>query len=164
MNPPVPASDSMPPIGVVHLPFLGSRIGQHASFQYLLLELRADGTTITVPRWVVSREHFKPGDRVDLHLPFRDGAGCAGAGEVTEVVWDTQMEAQRCRVSRADRLVMAGPVQVSLEAGKIRCVDGAGVALPAAELLRALLRDFVLLKSGVRVYFGHSAQPNLLAP
>ena len=143
------------PPGAVNLPFLGSRVTAHATFQYLFLGASADEVSFAIPRWLVNREHFAPGDKVNFHLPFRGREGVRFEGEVVSAEWDASLEAQVCIARLSGRSTLAYPAYASLETGEIVFDDGEGVAARPVELLPRLFRDLVLRKQGVQVYFKH---------
>lgn len=153
-------SDSIAPRGLpvtaVNLPFLGSRITPHSVFQYLLHEVDATSATFSVPAWVVRREHFRVGDRVDFHFPFRTPDGWNRQhGEITAVHWDAGNSEQVCRTELRDREPLHHPVYAALATGEITFCDANGQPAAPDELLRSVLRDCHLLKRGVGVYFKH---------
>lgn len=142
------------PIGAVNLPFLGSKRDNHGTFQYLLQGVSAREVTFTVPPWVVRREHFAVGDRVDFHLPFRTAdAEMHEQGEIVAV--QRANDEQICRAELRERVPLHNPVFASLDTGEIMFCDADGAPANADELLGRLMRDFHLLKRGVGVYFKH---------
>lgn len=143
------------PAGAVNLPFLGSRVTPHAAFQYLFLGTEAGEVRFAVPRWVVSRERFEIGDRVNFHLPFRGPEGVRYEAEVTRAEWDSELDAQVCSARLIGRTTLVYPAYASLETGEIVFLDADGRPPRPAELLPPLFRDMVLRKQGVRVYFKH---------
>lgn len=151
-----PASAAGLPITSVNLPFLGSRSAPYATFQYLLQAVDATGATFAVPSWVVRREHFRVGDIVDLHFPFRTADGWhRQQAEITTVERDTEQSGQICRTRFQDRQPLHHPVYASLETGAVAFRTAAGEVADPAELLVQILRDCLLQKRGVAVYFKH---------
>jgi hypothetical protein len=135
---------------------LGSRVAPHSIFQYLLHSYSAESAQFVVPSWVVRREHFQVGDRVDLHFPFRTADGWhREQGEVVAVNWDAAAGEQSCRVELRDRSPLHHPVFVEMTTGKLELRAEGGEPVTAAELLPRLLRDCHLLKRGVAVYLKH---------
>lgn len=143
------------PAESVNLPFLGSRVTPHATFQYLLQDVSAEGVTFAVPRWVVNREHFEPGARINFHLPFRLGNRTQLEGEVISAEWDAGVDAQRCVARLSGQATLAYPVFASIETRSIVFNDEAGQPADPVELVRQLFHDLALLKRGTRVYFKH---------
>lgn len=155
---PTPDSPSLPvlPVSAVNLPFLGSRLTPHSVFQYLLHNVDATGATFSVPAWVVRREHFRVGDRVDFHFPFRTSDGWnRHHGEINEVRWDAENNEQVCHALLRDREPLHHPVFAALDAGAITFRNERDEPADPGELLRSVLRDCHLLKRGVGVYFKH---------
>ena len=144
------------PIGAVNLPFLGSKRDTQGTFQYLLQAASPRDVTFTVPAWVVRREHFRVGDRVDFHLPFRTAdAALHQQGELVSVRRDEAQNEQVCRAELRERVPLHYPVYASLSTGEIVFRDADGAPADPTELLVGLMRDFHLLKRGVSVYFKH---------
>lgn len=143
------------PPGAVNLPFLGSRITAHATFQYLLLGVSANEVSFAIPSWVVNREHFQPGDKVNFHLPFRGRDGVKFEGDVMKAEWDAGLDAQVCVAKLGGRSTLAYPAYASMETGEIVFDNGEGEPARPVELVPRLFRDLVLRKQGVRVYFKH---------
>jgi len=144
------------PITAVNLPFLGSRTSPHSTFQYLLQAVDGAGATFAVPSWVVRREHFRTGDTVDLHFPFRTSDGWhRQQAEVVEVRFDAEHAGQVCRADFRDRQPLHHPVYASLDTGGIVFRTPTEEVADPAELLVQILRDCLLQKRGVAVYFKH---------
>lgn len=144
------------PIQSVNLPFLGSKRNAHSTFQYLLQTVSPAEVTFVIPAWVVRREHFRVGDRVDFHLPFRTArAEHHPQGEIVAVHWSAEQGEQTCRAELREPVPLHHPVYASLETGDVVFRDAAGQPAEPAELLRNLLRDLHLIKCGVAVYFKH---------
>jgi hypothetical protein len=157
MTPPAPtASSTGMPVTAVNLPFLGSRRAPHGTFQYLLHAIDAAGATFAVPSWVVRREHFRAGDRVDFHFPFGTADGWhRHRAEVVEARWDAANSEQVCRALFRDRQPLHHPVAASVETGQVAFRNELGEPADPTELLTRILRDCLLQKRGVGVYFKH---------
>jgi hypothetical protein len=144
------------PVTAVNLPFLGSRSAPRGTFQYLLQGVDATGATFAIPSWVVRREHFRTGDLVDLHFPFRTADGWHRQhAEITAVTWQAEQGEQVCRSSFRDRHPLHHPVYASLDTGEIVFRTGSGELADPADLLQRTLHDCLLQKRGVAVYFKH---------
>jgi hypothetical protein len=144
------------PITSVNLPFLGSRSSPYGTFQYLLQEVDESGATFVVPSWVVRREHFRVGDMVNLHFPFRTEDGWhRQQAEIASVTPDAERTGQICRTRFQDHQPLHHPMYASLETGTIAFRTTAGEAANPDELLVQILRDCLLQKRGVAVYFKH---------
>jgi hypothetical protein len=153
---PTPDSIAPPvlPVTAVNLPFLGSRVAPHSVFQYLLHRVDATSATFSVPAWVVRREHFRIGNHVDFHFPFRTADGWnRHHGEITEVRWDAGNSEQVCHAELREREPLHHPVYAALDTGEIAFRNAGGEPADPAELLRSVLRDCHLLKRGIGVYF-----------
>ena len=157
MPPPdLPETSSELAISAVNLPFLGSRRSPHATFQYLLQRVDNAGATFAIPSWVVRREHFRVGDLVELHLPFRTADGWHRQhAKVETTSWQEELGEQVCRVSFHDRDALHHPVYAAFEAGQITFRNEADELADLNALLLQLLRDCMLQKRGVGVYFKH---------
>jgi len=155
-SPQLPVALISPTIAAVNLPFLGSRQSPHAPFQYLLHAVDRLGAIIGIPSWVVRREHLRAGDIVDLHFPFRTDDGWHRHHAVIESVrWEAEQSEQVCVTTFRDRHPLHHPVHASLETGVIAFRTEGGEAADPAELMRGLVRDCLLQKQGVAVYFKH---------
>jgi hypothetical protein len=144
------------PLNAVNLPLLGSRISPYGTFQYLLQSITANGATFAVPAWLTRREHFRVGDRIDFHFPFGSADGWRRQrAEVVEVHWEPAASEQVCRAEFRERQPLHHPVYVSVETGGVAFRSEKNEPLDPAELIRHLLRDCVLRKRGVAVYFKH---------
>lgn len=144
------------PLSAVNLPLLGSRLSPHGAFQYLLQAVTGEGATFAVPSWVARREHFRVGDRVDFHFPFGSADGWRRQrAEIVQARWEAEAAEQVCRAEFRDRQPLHHPVYASVETGEIAFRSERNEPLDPAELIRHLLRDCVLRKRGVAVYFKH---------
>lgn len=144
------------PLSAVNLPLLGSRPTPHTAFQYLLQSVDAEGATFACPAWLVRRESFQAGDRVDFHFPFRTADGWhRERGEIVSATLDEEKSGQICRAVFHDRQPLHHPVYASVETGEIAFRNPAGEFLDRAELLTGVLKDCMLQKRGVGVYFKH---------
>lgn len=144
------------PVTAINLPFLGSRILPHGTFQYLLQTIDPEGATFAVPSWVARREHFRVGDQIDFHFPFVTADGWhRHRAEVVEAKWNAENAEQVCRTLFRDRQPLHHPVYASVETGAVAFRNSQDEPVTAAELLGPVLRDCVLRKRGVAVYFKH---------
>jgi hypothetical protein len=144
------------PITAVILPLLGSRQRPETTFQYVLQAVDTHGATIACPAWLVRRESFRPGDRVDLHFPFRTADGWhRHHAEITDARADEDGTGQVCRAEFRDREPLHHPVFASVETGEIAFHTASGEPLDRGELLISVLHDSLMHKRGIGVYFKH---------
>lgn len=137
------------------LPFLATREADKQVFQYLVLDLSAEGAGIAIPSWALARERLNQGERVNLHIPFRLHQKNLDRGEVRWVAWRDDINAQACGVLLDREVPAYYPVELSLERGEV-AVDLRRFSGPG-ELLLKVLGDLCLLKAGVVIYLKHLA-------
>lgn len=140
----------------VNLPFLGARLDTHALFQYVLLGEKGDGDlNFAIPGWVALREHLAPGARVAFHLPFQLHADFFDEGEIIVVEADPAQGGQRAQARLTGRSALRYPVYAEPGEGRVIFTDADGGPVETENLVRTLLKDCMLTKGGVRVYFKH---------
>jgi len=155
-RPEEPGAPAALSVSAVNLPLLGSRTSPHSAFQYLLDAVDTAGATFACPSWLVRREHFRPGDIVDFHFPFRTADGWhRQQGEVVEAARDEEGTGQVCRARFRDRQPLHHPVHASVETGTIEFRSENGEPVDDRELLVEVLHDCMMQKRGVRVYYKH---------
>jgi hypothetical protein len=135
-------------------PFLGTRVEDHACFEYLPMDISEGGLRIAIPRWLVSREQFGETERVNLHLPFRFQEQVFDQGTISWTRWDEGADAQVYGI-RAEAIPAATPSLLFFG-----WEDQAFVAICPeyslqSEILHQVLKDLVLLKKGVLIYLNH---------
>jgi hypothetical protein len=136
------------------LPFLGTRENDQGAFEYLLSNLSASGVGISIPRWLVSREHLKEGDRINLHIPFRRSERFYTRGTVMWERWDAEQEAQFCGLRMQSSLRPPYyPVYISLLQGDVH-LDLQRFR-STENLIQRILKDAYLLKRGILIYLRH---------
>ncbi len=147
------------PIESAILPFLGTRQSDHQPFQYLLHDLSSSGLQISIPRWVQRRERVFPDESVSLHLPFRLGGATYVAGRIAWERWDQEIEAQLCGIVLQEIYPELFPVVIALDKQEVSVDLSAFVELPSSAkmgtLVRTVLKDALLLKRGMHIYFRH---------
>jgi hypothetical protein len=144
------------PLSAVNLPLIGSRLSPRTAFQYVLHDVGATDVSFACPSWLVRREHFQVGDQIDFHFPFRTADGWhRHHGEIIAAERDEEKTGQVCRATFRERQPLHHPVYASFETGEIsfRTEDGKDVARD--ELLVHVLKDCMLQKRGIAVYFKH---------
>jgi hypothetical protein len=159
MPPPEESGASLPaalPVTAVLLPLLGSRTAPETAFQYVLQSVDAVGATIACPAWLVRRESFRAGDRVDLHFPFRTADGWhRHHAEITAARPDQEGTGQVCRAEFREREPLHHPLFASVETGEIVFRSAEGGTIDRGELLVSVLHDSLMRKRGIGVYFKH---------
>lgn len=135
------------------LTFLGSRESDHLAFEYLLVDTSLHGAKIAIPRWVVSRDHLRIDEVINLHVPFRQAAEIYDQGRVTRAEWSEEYEAQLCGIRLIEKPPMHTPVYLRLENGKVQ-LDLKNTP-EAHKLVIKVLKDMVLLKKGILIYLDH---------
>ena len=144
---------SRKPIGSILMPFLGTRESDQGAFEYLLSDISASGVGLVIPRWLVSREHLKKNDVINLHIPFRYDERFYTRGHVAWERWDEEQEAQMCGLQMDPSIRPFYRVYISIETGgfelDLQEFDTVG------NLLHGLLKDAYLLKRGILIYLKH---------
>lgn len=141
------------PINSLTLPFLGTRVEDHQSFQYVILDTSQQGAGIAIPQWVMSRERVNLGERINLHLPFRFNHESYNCGTVTWEQWQEDIQSQRLGVHLDQKVPDYYPVLIDLTSGDMQ-VDLSDF-YSEGELLLRVIKDAYLLKRGVKVYYSH---------
>jgi hypothetical protein len=134
-------------------PFLGTRVDDHACFEYLLVDISKGGLKIAIPRWLVSREQLVEEEQVNLHLPFRYQGEFIDQGTIVWTKWDEGLDAQVCGI-RIERKPGISPLLFfAFENQKFvtECTDCSS----ELEILPQVLKDLFLLKKGVLIYLNH---------
>jgi hypothetical protein len=134
-------------------PFLGTRVADHACFEYLPVEISEGGLRIAIPRWLVSREQLNENEGVNLHLPFRFEEKVFDRGTISWSRWDEGSDAQVYGI----RVDASPPTPPLLFFG---WEDQAFVAVCPEyslghEILNQVMKDLFLLKKGVLIYLNH---------
>jgi hypothetical protein len=140
-------------IDSVTLPFLGSRLGDQACFEYLLQAVEEDRVCLVIPRWVVSRERLKEGDTVQLNLPFEVDGRFLGRGMVGKPEWRESLQSQECSLRLEEEPQMPPGFFFSLQGSGGR-IDLKGFSPPEG-LLFQTVKDSILLKRGILIYLNH---------
>ena len=140
------------PLDSVLLPFIGAREEDQACFEYLPLDISLHGVGIAIPQWVVNREKLHVGDLVNLNVPFELQGHTFQQGKIVWTRWDEKIQAQVSGIFLEKRIPPHYPIFFSLET--------ASIVLPTKDmsmghLLLRVLKDSMLLKKGVSIYFNH---------
>jgi hypothetical protein len=139
------------PLDSVRLPFLGSREEDQVCFEYLPLDVSAHGFGIAIPRWLVNRERLQAGDLINLNVPFQLESKTFHQGQVVWTRWDEALQAQVSGLSLQKDMPPNYPLYFSLENSRV--ITSQDVSLE--DLLLRVLKDSVLLKKGISIYFNH---------
>ncbi len=134
-------------------PFLGSRFVDHATFEYLPMDISFRGLKIAIPRWVVNREVLKVGEWIHLHLPFRFAERAYTEGEVRWARWDEKVQSEIYGIRMARPKAIFYPLYIHTDTRSIRLELGDHDSKEA--LLISLFKDAVLLKKGILIYLNH---------
>ena len=137
----------------VRLPLMGTRESDQGSFEYILVDISANGIGLLIPRWLVSRIHLKAGDQLNLHLPFQLQGRYYTGGRVVWCRWDEIQKAEVCGLAMAPSTCPYYPVFLSL-AGGCQNLDLQDFDT-LDHLLPRLLKDAYLLKQGIFIYLKH---------
>jgi hypothetical protein len=140
------------PLDSVRLPFIGSREEDQACFEYLPLDISLHGLGIAIPQWVVNREKLHKGDLINLNVPFELQGQTFQQGKIVWTRWDEAMQAQVSGIYLEKQIPPNYPIHFSLET--------ATIVLPTKDtsmenLFLRVLKDSMLLKKGVSIYFNH---------
>ncbi|RKT46586.1 PilZ domain-containing protein [Thiocapsa rosea] len=137
----------------LRLPFLGTRLETRGIFPYVLLDISTHGARIILPDWAVRRELLHAGEHIDFHLPFMLDGVTYNQGRVAWTQRDDIQYGQVCGVDIETRSALYYPVFLELKAGKV-AIDLHDMQSSERLLLR-ILKDTILLKRGILIYFGH---------
>lgn len=130
------------------LPFLGS-LENGEPFEYVLLSIDADLAEIAILQWFLNRTQLHIGDKLNLHLPYHFTQMLGSVGTITgEVISAKHSEKDGGEI-----------YQVSLTHGEHDASDQLTKHLQATssltELYIHLIKDSMILKAGIIVYFKH---------
>jgi len=140
------------PLDTVLLPFIGSREGDQVSFEYLPLDMSLHGLGIAIPQWVVNREKLHEGDLINLNVPFELQGRTFQQGKIMWTRWSESMQAQLSGISLQKQMPLNYPIYFSLETSKIIHTSQ---DISMEDLFLRVLKDSMLLKKGVSIYFNH---------
>lgn len=136
-------------IDTLNFPFLGS-MEDGELFQYLLLSVDNNSAKIALLQWFINRIHLHIDDKIDLHLPtllsMKNNYPVNVLGKVVSVEHNEEMQGDIYLVS------------LSLEKAELTKDDilvQQMSTMPLTELLIHFLRDSIVLKEGIKVYFKH---------
>lgn len=135
-------------------PFLGT-LDNGEPFEYLLLSIDTVSAKIALLQWFLNRLQLHIGEKISLHLPYVLSTEYRLRGDISgTVIAAKHSEENQGKI-----------YQVSLSNQKIDSADKHNVfdqyakqiesEASLTELLIHLLKDSMLLKSGIRVYFKH---------
>jgi hypothetical protein len=144
--------DKRIPLDFVLLPFLGSREEDYACFEYLPLDVSLHGLGIAIPKWLVNRERLQEGDLINLNVPFEMDGKTFRQGKVVWTRWDDSMQAQLSGLSLEKEMPPNYPIYFSLKTSKVFFISQ---DFSIGDLLLKVLKDSMLLKKGVSIYFNH---------
>jgi hypothetical protein len=136
----------------VLLPFLGSREEDQVCFEYLPMDVSQYGLGIAIPQWVVNRERLREGDLINLNVPFELNGKTLHQGRIVWTRWDDPLQAQISGLALEKEMPPNYPLYFSLETSSIIITAG-GISIE--DLLLRVLKDSMLLKKGVAIYFKH---------
>jgi hypothetical protein len=130
------------------LPFLGS-LENGEPFEYVLLSLNADLAEIAILQWFLNRTQLHIGDKIDLHLSNQLNLKSEQRGTLTG-------EVTTAKHSEKD----GGELyQIALSHGKCKSENHYTEQTQATESLTELyihlIKDSMILKAGIIVYFKH---------
>jgi hypothetical protein len=140
------------PLDSVLLPFLGSREEDQVCFEYLPIDVSLHGLGIAIPHWLVNRERLQKGDLINLNVPFALEGKTFHQGRIAWTRWDEALQGQASGLSLEKEMPPNYPISFSLE------TSGVVLASPdvsIADLLLRVLKDSMLLKKGIAIYFNH---------
>jgi hypothetical protein len=138
-------------IDSVLFPFLGSREEDHICFEYLPLDLSLHGVRIIIPHWVVNRERLQVSDLINLNIPFELSGKTFHQGRVVWTRWDEALKGQISGLSLEKRMPPSYPLYFSLETSSVVAAKNVSFEEP----LLKVMKDSVLLKKGISIYFNH---------
>jgi hypothetical protein len=140
------------PLDSVLLPFLGSREEDQVCFEYLPIDVSLHGLGIAIPHWLVNRERLQKGDLINLNVPFALEGKTFHQGRIAWTRWDEALQGQVSGLFLEKEMPPNYPIYFALE------TSGVVLASPdvsIADLLLRVLKDSMLLKKGISIYFNH---------
>lgn len=153
MNSPASRREARLPIESIILPFLGSRASDYQPFEYILQDVSPGGVKILIPSWVVGRERFNLGERINLHVPFELEGKVLYSGTVAWQTLDEDGQGQVVGVTMDQGRPLSYPVFFSTDSRQL------AIDITAFEsrgnLLAKLVKDAYLLKKGCMIYIKH---------
>lgn len=146
------------PVNTRGLPFLATLTGKdsaHTCFQYLLKNVSPGGVGFSLPRHVANREYMQQGLQIHFHIPFKLSDRFYDRGIVRWVSWSEEEQGQVCGAELQTKTPLHYPLYISYDTGEIvfRSQDDQPVNMEV--LLKNLLKDALLLKKGMLIYYKH---------
>lgn len=140
--------------GSPKLPFLGS-LENGEPFEYLLLSIDTDLANIALLKWFVNRLQLHIGDKIDLHLsyPLSTKSKLRGSvsGTVIAVKHSQENQGEIYQVSLFKEI---GGTDVKYYSFDQYTKELQAIESPT-DLFLHLIKDSMVLKAGIRVYFRH---------
>ncbi|MDD3581390.1 MAG: PilZ domain-containing protein [Desulfobacca sp.] len=144
--------DQRIPLDAVLLPFLGSREEDQACFEYLPLDISLYGVGIVIPQWLVNRERLRKGDLINLNVPFELQGKTFHQGKIVWTRWDDSLQGQVSGLSLEKEMPSDYPLYFAVETSRV-IPTSPDVSIEG--LLVRVLKDAMLLKKGIAIYFNH---------
>ena len=134
-------------------PFLGSRAADFQPFQYILEDVSPGGVRISIPSWVVSREHLSKDDIIHFHVPFMLEERLLNVGRVAWANWDEDEQAQYVGAALEYAVPVEYPVHISHSTSTVE--TDLTYFNTTEDLLQQVLNDTVMVKKGIIIYLRH---------
>jgi hypothetical protein len=143
------------PINCQGLSFLGTRANDRSCFQYLLTNVSPSGVGFALPNHLKNRERFLKGDRVHFHVPFKLSDHFYNEGTVRWTDFDPTTEGQCCGAELDKQSALHYPVYVSFQTREITFPWETAGFRSTKHLLQSIVKDALLLKRGMLIYYRH---------
>lgn len=128
-------------------PFLGTLDWE--PFEYMLLSIDSSTAEIALLPWFRNRRQLHLGDKVDLHLPsFFYQKNTLNQGAIISANQNNEIQGKVYHVSLVES-------DEATQAPSEHFKEQLSETTPLIELLTKYIKDSLLLKAGVRVYFKH---------
>jgi len=141
-------------IASLKLPLLGS-LKNGEPFEYLLLSIDEDSAEIGLLQWFVNRLQLHIGDKIDLHLPYFLSTEFKLRGDISGTV----IGAKHSEENQGEIYLVTLSKKITDPDAKCDSFDNYTKELeargPLTDLVIHLIKDTMILKSGIRVYFKH---------
>ena len=135
-------------------PFLGSsETGE--PFEYLLLSVDIDLAEIALLQWFLNRLQLHIGDKIDLHLPYLLSTTYNLRGNISGTViaakHSEEAQGEIYQVSLSEQKMDSDAKYYSFDQYTKQLQATASLT----DLFTHLIKDSMILKAGIRVYFKH---------
>lgn len=139
---------------ILNFPFLGSK-EDGESFEYLLISINKDCAEIAIPDWLVNRTKLYQNEKINLYIPRQINVEYVLRDDISGII--SSIEHNNDIKSEIYRVAFSKQIEdISLENmyfDQFALMPSPNSSL--TQLMIKLVKDSMLLKSGIRVYFKH---------